>query len=224
MRFRFDLAVLAILAPTTGAFTSHKQNSITRVSAAHSIGSSFATTSLSVKNSVLKMSNDSVDAQAEIDGALAAGGVTLFGKSACPFCIKTKKALFGIGVHPTIVELDVVDGGAKIQKKLEDLTGKATVPNVWLDGKFIGGSEEVLAGVTDGMFDAVEKKEIIVMEEAEKIPVKQGENALKVGDKVPSAKVWSVFDNDPATYIDLADYGKDKSILVVGLPGAFTPT
>jgi len=225
MRFRFDLAVLAILAPTTGAFTTPKLHSISRVSAAHQLtASSSVTSSLSIKNSALRMSSESVDAQAEIDGALSAGGVTLFGKSACPFCKKAKKALFGIGVHPTIVELDQVEGGAKIQKKLEDLTGKATVPSIWLDGKFIGGSEEILTGVTDGMFDGVEKKEIIEMEEEEKIPVKQGESAIKVGDKVPSAKVWSVFDNDPATYIDLADFGKDKSILVVGLPGAFTPT
>ena len=69
------------------------------------------------------------------------------------------------GVHATIVELDQVDGGAAIQKELENRTGKATVPNVWLDGKFIGGSEEVLKGVEEGLFDKVEKGEIVVMEE-----------------------------------------------------------
>merc|ERR1712157_357527 len=66
-----------------------------------------------------------VDAQAIIDTALSgdcdgrpgcAGGVTLFGKSGCPFCKKTKKALYSIGVHPPIVELDEIDGGAKVQK------------------------------------------------------------------------------------------------------------
>ena len=61
-----------------------------------------------------------VDAQAIIDDTLkaAGSGVALFGKSGCPFCKKTKKALYGIGVHPTIVELDEVEGGASIQKKL----------------------------------------------------------------------------------------------------------
>jgi glutaredoxin 3 len=162
--------------------------------------------------------------QAAIDDALkaAGSGVALFGKSGCPFCKKAKKALYGIGVHPTVVELDQAEGGASIQKKLEALTGKSTVPNVWLDGKFIGGSEEIIAGVTSGMFDAVEKKEIIEMEEEAKVPIVQGPDALKVGDKVPDSKVWVGFNSDD--FVSLADYGKDKNILVVGLPGAFTPT
>ena len=67
------------------------------------------------------------------------------------------------------------------------------MPNVWLDGKFVGGSEEVIAGVDGGMFDAVEKKEIILMEDEEKVPIEQGPDALKVGDKVPDAKVWAGF-------------------------------
>jgi len=163
-----------------------------------------------------------VDTQAVIDKALSAGGVTLFGKSGCPFCKKTKKSLYSIGVHPTIVELDEIDGGAKVQKKLEEITGKGTVPNVWLDGKFIGGSEEVIAGVAGDMFDAVEKKEIIELEEEPKIPCKQAENALKVGDKIPDIGLWQGFPDD--NKVSLAGIGKDQNILVVGLPGAFTPT
>jgi len=173
------------------------------------------------------MSASSFDAQAAVDAAISdagSNGVTLFGKSACPFCKKAKKALCGVGIQATIIELDEVEGGPAIQKKLGDLTGQATVPNVWLDGKFLGGSEEVLKGLDDGAFDDVEKGEVIVMEEEEKVPIKQGEGAIKVGDKIPNAAVWSVFDNDPATYIDLSAHAKDKSLLVVGLPGAFTPT
>jgi len=78
--------------------------------------------------------------------------------------------------------------------------------------------------VEEGLFDKVEKGEIVIMEEAEKVPIKQGEGAIKAGDKLPSALVWSVFDNDPSTYIDLSTFAKDKSLLVIGLPGAFTPT
>jgi len=176
----------------------------------------------------LFMGADGADPQAVIDGALAAGGVTLFGKSGCPFCKKTKAALLSIGVHPTVVELDEIDGGAQVQKQLEELTGKATVPNVWLDGKFIGGSEEVLAGI-DGeaegfatMFDGVEKGEIVAIEEEVKVPLAQAEGALKVGDTIPSVGLWQGFPNDEK--ISLLDLGKDQNILVVGLPGAFTPT
>jgi len=163
-----------------------------------------------------------VDAQAVVDAAVAAGGVTLFGKSGCPFCKKAKKALYAIGVHPTVVELDEIDGGAIVQKKLEEITGKGTVPNVWLDGKFIGGSEEVLAGVDGDLFDGVEKKEVIEMEEEPKVPCAQAANALKVGDKVPDVGLWQGFPNDDK--VSLLEIGKDQNILVVGLPGAFTPT
>jgi len=185
--------------------------------------SSFAPIAPAVTSTRLFASaNAEVDAQAVVDGALSAGGVTLFGKSGCPFCKKAKKALYSIGVHPTIVELDNIDGGAKVQKKLEEITGKGTVPNVWLEGKFIGGSEEVLAGVDGDMFDGVEKKEIIEMEDEPKVPCKQAENALKVGDKIPDVGLWQGFPDD--NKISLAEIGKDQNILVVGLPGAFTPT
>jgi len=223
---RLAVALLALVASSV-AFAP-AANVHTRSVQTQPISVAAASTTMTTTGLFASAGAAVVDAQAVIDGALAAGGVTLFGKSGCPFCIKTKKALLAIGVHPTVVELDEIDGGAKVQKKLEELTGKATVPNVWLDGKFIGGSEEVIAGV-DGeaegfatMFDGVEKGEIVVIEEEPKVPCEQAENALKVGDKVPGVGLWQGFPNDEK--ISLLDIGKDQNILVVGLPGAFTPT
>jgi len=43
------------------------------------------------------------------------------------------------------------------------------------------------------------------------------------GDSLPSAKVFTAVFPD-TELIDIADYCKDKSIIIVGLPGAFTPT
>lgn len=42
-----------------------------------------------------------------------------------------------------------------------------------------------------------------------------------VGDKLPSVELHQGF---PPKKYNLADFAKDKSILLVGLPGAFTPT
>jgi len=179
------------------------------------------------------------DVDAAIDAAIeeAGSGVALFGKSGCPFCKKTKKALFAAGIHPVVVELDEVENGPAIQKSLEGRTGKATVPNVWLNGKFLGGSEEVLAGLEDGTFDGVERKEVledgtfdgverkevVEMEDEPKIPIVQGPDCIKVGDALPSDKMWTAF-GDPEAKVDLLEYTKNKSIVIVGLPGAFTPT
>lgn len=151
--------------------------------------------------------------------AEAGSGVALFGKSGCPFCKKAKRALYGAGVHPVVVELDVVENGPAMQKALEDRTGKATVPNVWLDGKFLGGSEEVISGLEDGTFDGVEKKEVIVIEDEEKVPIVQGPDCIKVGDLLPKeARMWTKF-GDPEAKVDLLEYTMDKSIVIVGLPG-----
>lgn len=167
------------------------------------------------------------DPQQSIDFAIAeagANGVALFGKSACPFCFKAKKVLLAEGIKPVVVNLDEVEGGPAIQKLLEELTGKGTVPNVWVDGKFVGGSEEVIAGLEAGdVFKDVERGEPETLEEVKKVPIVQADDAIKVGSKVPSAKVWTGF-GDPDFVVDPPEYFKGKSLLVVGLPGAFTPT
>jgi len=45
---------------------------------------------------------------------------------------------------------------------------------------------------------------------------------VAAGDKLPSAKLFQGFP-DPET-IDIAEYAKGKNMIIVGLPGAFTPT
>lgn len=44
---------------------------------------------------------------------------------------------------------------------------------------------------------------------------------IAAGDALPSAKLHSGF---PPDFVDIAEYSKGKNIVIVGLPGAFTPT
>ena len=43
----------------------------------------------------------------------------------------------------TVVQLDLEEHGDAMQLELHELTGMATVPSVWIDGKFIGGYSEL---------------------------------------------------------------------------------
>lgn len=42
-----------------------------------------------------------------------------------------------------------------------------------------------------------------------------------VGDKIPSVELHKGF---PPEKVNIADYCKDRNIILLGLPGAFTPT
>mmetsp|Transcript_20028 Transcript_20028/g.43138 ORF Transcript_20028/g.43138 Transcript_20028/m.43138 type:complete len:96 (+) Transcript_20028:33-320(+) len=46
-------------------------------------------------------------------------------------------------------------------------------------------------------------------------------SSVSVGDKLPSVELHSGF---PPQKIDLATYTANKSVVIIGLPGAFTPT
>jgi len=86
------------------------------------------------------------------------GGVVLFSKSYCPYCLRAKRALLSVGIAPVVVELDERSDGAEIQAALLERTGQRTVPSAWLDGKHVGGSDDVLEGVESGLFkDAAAK-------------------------------------------------------------------
>eukprot|EP00794_Sanderia_malayensis_P007533 gene7531-8370_t len=59
------------------------------------------------------------------------------------FVKKTKDIFRSHGVKSLFVqELDQHEDGPNIQGALKSLTGKATVPHVFIDGKFIGGGDE----------------------------------------------------------------------------------
>ena len=106
------------------------------------------------KSLKVKMANDAATIIDDILNA-AGPGVVLFSKSYCPYCMRAKHALMGIGIAPVVVELDERDDGGKIQVALMQRTGQRTVPSAWLAGKHIGGSDDVLAGIKSGLFKDV---------------------------------------------------------------------
>ncbi|OEL27610.1 hypothetical protein BAE44_0011374 [Dichanthelium oligosanthes] len=83
--------------------------------------------------------------------ARMAGGnaVVVFGASGCCMCHVVKRLLLGLGVGPTVYELDQLaeGGGREIQAALARLLppGQPPVPVVFVGGRLLGGVEKVMA-------------------------------------------------------------------------------
>ncbi|XP_059667530.1 glutaredoxin-C9-like [Cornus florida] len=79
---------------------------------------------------------------------LASGNaVVVFTMSGCCMCHVVKQLLFGLGVGPTVFEVDKDMAGHEIHAILYQLAGdcQQPVPAVFVGGKFLGGIETVMA-------------------------------------------------------------------------------
>lgn len=84
--------------------------------------------------------------EAALNEILKKGPIIIFSKSYCPFSKKAKHILldlYDISPPPYVVELDQHELGPGLQRKLEKTTGRRTVPNVLINGKSIGGGDDV---------------------------------------------------------------------------------
>lgn len=84
--------------------------------------------------------------------------VIIFSKSYCPYSKRAKGVLleqYDITPEPHVVELDLHPLGKQIQERLGKMTGRKTVPNIMINGKSIGGSDEI--GEMDKNSELVEK-------------------------------------------------------------------
>jgi glutaredoxin 3 len=74
---------------------------------------------------------------------IANNKVIMFSKSYCPFCSKSKM-LFSIkNIECEVIELDKLPYGSEMQAELENISGQRTVPNIFINGKHVGGSSEL---------------------------------------------------------------------------------
>jgi glutaredoxin len=72
----------------------------------------------------------------------------IFSKSYCPYSKRAKAILlekYNIVPAPHVVELDQHAMGPQLQALLAKNTGRHTVPNVLVNGKSIGGGDDVTA-------------------------------------------------------------------------------
>ncbi|TKA24973.1 hypothetical protein B0A50_06071 [Salinomyces thailandicus] len=91
--------------------------------------------------------------ESELNDILKKGPIIIFSKSYCPHSKKAKHILldlYSITPPPYVVELDQHDLGPGLQAALNKMTGRRTVPNVLINGKSIGGGDDIAALHTEG--------------------------------------------------------------------------
>jgi peptide-methionine (S)-S-oxide reductase len=88
-------------------------------------------------------------ASSTIESLITTHPVVIFSKSYCPYCRSAKNDISKAGkevadfADPHIVELDHIQDGPAIQSALAALTGRQTVPNVFIGGKNAGGGDDI---------------------------------------------------------------------------------
>ena len=76
--------------------------------------------------------------------------VEIYTKSWCPFCARAKSHLDskGVGYH----EIDVTDDMVR-EREMVKRSERHTVPQIFIDGLHLGGSDDLLKAEEDGVLD-----------------------------------------------------------------------
>ena len=79
--------------------------------------------------------------------------VEIYTKMYCGFCHRAKRLLDEKGVE--YEEYDITLGGLKRAEMLERKPDASTVPQIFIDGQAVGGSDELAALEREGKLDAM---------------------------------------------------------------------
>lgn len=69
--------------------------------------------------------------------------VEIYTKFLCPYCARAKSIL--AAKHATVEEFDITMDGALRKTMIERANGGSTVPQIFINGRHIGGSDDLAA-------------------------------------------------------------------------------
>jgi glutaredoxin 3 len=79
--------------------------------------------------------------------------VEIYTKAWCPYCVRAKQLLSSKGVEP--IEFDITMGGSKRTEMIDRAGGRTTVPQIFIAGRHVGGSDDLAALERAGKLDAM---------------------------------------------------------------------
>jgi glutaredoxin 3 len=79
--------------------------------------------------------------------------VEIYSTMFCPYCARAKSLLEKKGVE--YENIDILDDTSKRDEMVERAGGRQTVPQIFIDGKHVGGSDDLYALERAGKLDAL---------------------------------------------------------------------
>jgi glutaredoxin 3 len=77
--------------------------------------------------------------------------IEIYTKAFCPYCTRAKRLLDSKGA--AFEEFDITMGGERRAEMIQRASGRTTVPQVFIDGRHIGGSDDLAALDRQGGLD-----------------------------------------------------------------------
>jgi len=77
--------------------------------------------------------------------------VEIYTKFLCSYCFRAKRLLDDKGA--AYEEHDITMGGERRAEMIQRANGRTTVPQIFIDGRHIGGSDDLVALDRDGKLD-----------------------------------------------------------------------
>lgn len=90
----------------------------------------------------------------------AEGRVTIYSTSWCVWCDRAKNVFDGIGVPYLDVNIELVDSP---RERLETISGRRSVPQIFIGRTHVGGFDDLVALETDGVLPALFESEGITV-------------------------------------------------------------
>jgi glutaredoxin 3 len=79
--------------------------------------------------------------------------IEIYTKAFCPYCSRAEALLRSKGVE--FEEFDITMGGPKRSEMLSRANGRTTVPQIFIDGRHVGGSDDLAALDRSGELDTL---------------------------------------------------------------------
>lgn len=81
--------------------------------------------------------------------------VEIYTKFGCPYCARARRLLDGKGAP--YEEHDITMGGPQRAEMIQRANGRTTVPQVFIDGRHVGGSDDLASLDAQGSLDPMLK-------------------------------------------------------------------